>query len=466
VWLLPLAALAIAAAADGGTPATLADRLDRVLNGVSNKADLALVVADADTGTVLYHRYGAVPLKPASVQKLFVTAAALERFGPNFHFETRFYLSGDELWVVGGGDPGFGDERLEHRCDRPLDRFWDDLVAALRGRGLTLINRVVIDDSVFDAEVRHPDWPASQADRWYQAPVGGLNLNDNCLDATVLLRNGGVELKLRPDLPPATLDNRLRRGPKHRVVIRRPADSNVIQVTGTAAGGGALDPVAVGDPTLFFAQALKQALDRRGLPVQGDVVRRELSGTELSSAASVATHRTSLPDVLWRCNTFSQNLFAECVLKSLAAYDASGRRSGTPGSWEAGRSVLTATLAQLGIDTTGAVLRDGSGLSHENAATAAQFVDLLLRMRRHAHADTFLQSLAEPGKLGSMQRRYDDAALRGRLRGKTGTLAGVHTLAGYITTADGRTLAFALLINGPASQELALRVCRVLATAP
>ncbi len=457
--------LLTAAGARAGTPATLADQLDRVLNGVSKNADLGLVVADADSGAVLYDRHGDVPLKPASVQKLFVTAAALERFGPNFQFETRFYTSGDELWVVGAGDPGFGDERLEQRRDRPLDRLWDDLVAALRNRGLTAVSRIVLDDAVFDTDARHPDWPENQADRWYQAPVGGLNINDNCLDATVLLRNGGVELQLRPELPPAALDNQLRRGKKHRVVIRRAAKSNVIQVTGTAASGGALDPVAVGDPTLFFAQALKQALDRRGLAVRGDVVRRTLAEAEVASATIVATHRTGLPDVLWRCNTFSQNLFAECVLKALAAYEPGGRRSGTPGSWETGRGVLTATLAQLGVETTGAIFRDGSGLSHENAATAAQFVHLLVRMRRHPHADVFFQSLAEPGKLGSMQRRYDDPALRGRLRGKTGTLAGVHTLAGYITTPDGRTLAFALLLNGPAGQELALRVCRVLAAA-
>ena len=254
----------------------------------------------------------------------------------------------------------------------------------------------------------------------------------------------------------------------------------MFQLRGTVARGTTLDPASCGDPTTFFGHALAQALERRGIQVRGGFVRRTAdmpapgaSAPTTTPPSALATHTTPLADVLWRCNTFSQNLFAECLMKSLAAYEPDGRRSGTPGSgdgarggtpgsWAGGEAVVRATLGNLGVDLSGAELRDGSGLSHADRATAAQLTRLLIVMRRHRCADEFVGSLAQPGEEGSMNHRYDDPALRGRLRGKTGTLQGVHALAGYLTRPDGTVLAFALLINGPPSTDLPKQVCKAL----
>lgn len=64
-----------------------------------------------------------------------------------------------------------------------------------------------------------------------------------------------------------------------------------------------------------------------------------------------------------------------------------------------------------------------------------------------------------------MRRRYDTPALRGRLRGKTGTIAGVRTLAGYVSRNDGQNLVFALLVNGNAPPTLPKQVAEALVTA-
>jgi serine-type D-Ala-D-Ala carboxypeptidase/endopeptidase (penicillin-binding protein 4) len=445
-------------------PPNLAAQLDQLMSKLPKGAQAGLLVVNADNGAVWFSYQPDLPLKPASVQKLFVTAAALDRFGPQFRYQTRAYLAGDELWVVGAGDPELGDERLATRDRREINEPFDEWAEALRAHNQTALRKVVLDDSVFDDQVRHPDWPADQSDRWYQAPVGGLNLNDNCLDVTVVVRDGRITLRLQPDLSSELIQNTLRLGKKQHAILKRPAGSNLFQLSGTVANGGPLDPVSVGQPGVFFAHALRQALERRSIEVRGDVVRRQLTAAELSAATLLATHTTPLPDVLWRCNTFSQNMFADCLLKSLAAYEPDGRRSAHQGTWSAGEGVLRATLARLGVDLDTATLRDGSGLSHENLATATQFTRLLVQMRRHPHADVFLKSLAQAGELGSMKNRYGDPLLRGRLRGKTGTLAGVHTLAGYLTRPDNTVLAFALLINGPGDPGLPAQVCRVLLT--
>jgi D-alanyl-D-alanine carboxypeptidase/D-alanyl-D-alanine-endopeptidase (penicillin-binding protein 4) len=124
--------------------------------------------------------------------------------------------------------------------------------------------------------------------------------------------------------------------------------------------------------------------------------------------------------------------------------------------------VLRVTLDRLGLDLSSAVLRDGSGLSHQNRVSARQVCELLVIMRRHPHAGVFRESLAVAGEEGSMKRRLSGSR-RGRLVGKTGTLRQVSTLAGYLTRDGGGELAFALLINGNKAGDLLQRICGVLA---
>jgi len=210
---------------------------------------------------------------------------------------------------------------------------------------------------------------------------------------------------------------------------------------------------------------LRHALKMRGIPVTENVVRRTITPAALDEAELLTVHTTGLRDVLWRINTFSQNLFADCLLKSLAAYNPDGTRSGKPGSWAGGKEVLKATLQGLGLDLSAATLRDGSGLSHHNRLTAEQIAQLLLTVRRHRYGPLLIQTMAQPGEPGTMQRRYTTPVVRGHIRAKTGTLSGVRSLAGYASRGDGLTLVFALLINGEPPPDLPTRVAEVLVQA-
>jgi D-alanyl-D-alanine carboxypeptidase/D-alanyl-D-alanine-endopeptidase (penicillin-binding protein 4) len=438
------------------------ERLAALLAGAT-RARIAVVVEDLTGRQRWFEHEPHTPLKPASVMKLLVTAAALERFGPDFAFQTRLYLSGDELWVIGSGDPGLGDERIELRRGRGRHYVFDDWAAVLRASGAERLRTLVLDDDIFDRENRHPDWPPEQASAWYQAPVGGLNFNDNCLDARVQLQDGQIRLILSPPLPGLFVRNALRPGESQRISVRRDLGSDIFEFRGTVRNDASLRPVSAGRPEVFFGHALREALKQRGVEITGQVVRRSIPVARLAGLTPLAVHRTTLDEVLWRCNTFSQNLFAECLLKALAAYQPSGAPTGTPGGWEAGLAVLRATLEGLGLELRGAVLRDGSGLSHSNRVTADQLVRLLAIMHEHRYGHAFIGSLAAAGQEGTMRSRYGEAALVGRLRGKTGTIREVSALAGYLQRSDGVLLAFAILINGEAPGDLPLRICRVLA---
>ena len=467
--MLSTAVPRVAAQSEGppGTPAVqeVRRRLSALLAKLPAETHAGLVVEDVTDGTRWFAHEPRRPLKPASVLKLFVTAAALERLGPDFRYETRVYARDGELWVIGCGDPGLGDERLAARRGQAVTSVFDEWAAALKARGICSLETIVLDDGVFDRVRRHSDWPAEQAHTWYQAPVGGLNFNDNCLDARVGLRNGVVDLVLQPPLPTGFIRNELAVGKQHRPSVTRGLNSDVFVFRGTVARTADLRPTSVGRPSVFFGHALKLALESRGTAVTGQVVRRTIPSAVLADATPLATHSTPLPDVLWRCNAFSQNLFGECLLKSLAAYEPSGGRSGRPGSWEDGVRVLHVTLSDLGLTLEGAVFRDGSGLSHENRVTAEQVVQVLSIMWRHRHSGMFRESLSVAGREGTLRRRLDEPLLRERIRGKTGTIRGVRALAGYATRLDGTTLSFALLVNGVGANDLARQVCHVLVEA-
>ena len=86
-----------------------------LLAKVPCQAQVGLVVLDLSSGATVYAQEANTQLKPASVLKLFVTAAGLERLGPQFRYATRVYTKDDEVWVIGAGDPGLDDPRIAER---------------------------------------------------------------------------------------------------------------------------------------------------------------------------------------------------------------------------------------------------------------------------------------------------------------------------------------------------------------
>ncbi|HSJ13055.1 MAG TPA: D-alanyl-D-alanine carboxypeptidase/D-alanyl-D-alanine-endopeptidase, partial [Longimicrobiales bacterium] len=138
----------------------------------------------------------------------------------------------------------------------------------------------------------------------------------------------------------------------------------------------------------------------------------------------------------------SQNWIAEHVLKTL------GAERGTEGSWSGGLAVERRYLSDVvGIDSLAFNLRDGSGLAAQNLLTPAATVTLLDHVRAAPWRTQFAAALAAPGMTGStLENRL--APLAGRLVAKTGTIANVNALSGYLTTDSGRELTFSILSNG------------------
>src|SRR5690606_37779778 len=121
------------------------------------------------------------------------------------------------------------------KLGKPLHWEFDEWAARLRSEGVTSVRTVALDDGIFDLEGRHPEWDARQAAEWYQAPVGGLNFNDNCLDARIRLVIGEVSLMLSPPLPPSFIRNTVRLGKKNAPFGKRTGSQDIFEYGGSVA---------------------------------------------------------------------------------------------------------------------------------------------------------------------------------------------------------------------------------------
>ena len=169
--LAALLAALLAPAAQAGGPAATVRMLDRQMNKAGSAS--GAYVVNLDTGQELYSRAPDVARMPASVNKLYTTSAALERYGAegqlntevlgDSHVDDLGVVSGN-LYLRGGGDPSFS--RAEAR----------GLARVLAGSGLTEVDgRVIGDESRFDS-VRGGPGSNYGVSAWV-GPLSGLPFN-------------------------------------------------------------------------------------------------------------------------------------------------------------------------------------------------------------------------------------------------------------------------------------------------
>ena len=138
----------------------------------------------------------------------------------------------------------------------------------------------------------------------------------------------------------------------------------------------------------------------------------------------------------------SQNQIGEVLLKTL------GRERTGVGTADSGAAVITRQLAEWGVDSMGAVVYDGSGLSRHNLVSPETLIKTLVAMMRDsATFDVFYESFPIAGVDGTVRTRMRETAAANNLRGKTGTLEFVRSLSGYVSTADDQLLVYSLLSN-------------------
>ena len=433
-----------------------ADSLDARIRALLGNAQLKGASVGVDVveitpkGAVeLFAHNATTPLGPASNTKLLTTAAAFEKYGPKAVFKTHLYKVGDDLLVIGGGDPALCDAKvLSETYQKPTSPTapFEAWAEQLKAAGIVSFRNLIVDDRVFDHTFVHPDWPADQALSWYCAPVGGLNFNNNCLDWIPKVTAKGVSIELFPVTSYVSVAMKATRGKETRVWLWRPTDSNKFEMRGTVASSGTEpESVSIVDPGLWTGAILRDVLIRNGIASSGSV-RRAGDDERFPTGQLVASHETPLLAVIRRANKNSVNMMAEALCKRLG-HDATGK----PGDWTNGPAAVTAYAENIGVEKDWLTLDDGCGLSSKNRIAAKAFTTVLAHVAMHPQGDQFVESLAIPGEEGTLKRRFNKLPVAAAVHAKTGHIAGVSTLSGYIDiSADaGRTrrFAFSILCN-------------------
>lgn len=460
------------ARADDGL-SNLRRRLDQILDDHKQPGvRLGAMVVELPGRRVLYARDAGTAMIPASNMKLIVIAAAIDRLGLDFRFKTVLAIHNDDLVVIGGGDPTIGDERLAKAGGRTITSLFHTWAAKLEQAGVRQIpGDLVVDDSVFDLQFVHPNWPRDQFQAWYEAPIGGLNFNANCASVEVTPARGRrpARLALVPGNTYLELQDKTRRGGKRTAVVNRNRDSDVLVVTGAIRKAGVLGPITVRDPGVYFGSVLKTVLAAKGIRVHGAVVRRRVrldDGRLPHDCHLVDVHRGSILDAAGRAGRNSLGMAAEGLIKTLGA-DFRGR-----GNWPNGVAAVGRFMDKVGVRSDQYLIDDGSGLSRRNRLSAAAAVNVLGHVFRVGGRtfEAFRDSLARAGIDGSLRNRLKSGDVKGRVFAKTGYINGVRTLAGYIHTGADRWLAFAFFYNQAAATRPLTRAqdraCRLLVRWP
>ncbi|MBI4578174.1 MAG: D-alanyl-D-alanine carboxypeptidase/D-alanyl-D-alanine-endopeptidase [Planctomycetes bacterium] len=430
----------------------LATRLDPVLDRLAAQGAVVHArVLELPSRRELYARNADRACTPASNLKLVVSAAGLDLFGPRHTFKTYLAMDGDDLWIVGTGDPGPGDGRLARAKNATPLTMLETWAAVLKQRGIARIaGDLVYYDLALEDEQTHPTWRGFLL-HWYAAPVAGLNFNDNCVDITVEPSEEGQPARYEV-MPPAReiqVINECTTAKEGSASIVKLPGGNIYKLKGRCHEKIELISKPVDDPGAFFADALRVQLEAQGITVAGRIRRSEtrLGGCLPPPAdKSVATYETPIVDVLSRINKNSQNLFAECLCKMTGREWKARHGRDVPGSWANGSEAIRAFVRRCGIDDRSLVVADGSGLSVDNRVTARLLTDLLAEMASRPNAEVYRASLSVAGVDGSLRNRMHD--LTGHVFGKTGYIGGVSSMSGYIKTYGGTWLAVSIVYNG------------------
>jgi serine-type D-Ala-D-Ala carboxypeptidase/endopeptidase (penicillin-binding protein 4) len=415
---------------------------------------VSIQIADDESGEVVFERAPDVPETIASITKLLTTASALHYLGPDYKFRTTFWRRGEvldgnltgELLVVGGGDPNISGRFYDDDINAVFDRWAE----GLRAVGITTVTGdLILNASFFDGIGRHPEWPAGQESRWYQAPISALSYNDNVVVVSIHPgsrpgRQVGVSIEPPVDiLRPIPLARTVGRRGRVQVAVSRAAGSNAVTVTGTVPLRPSWwsTPITIDDPPVYFGKALANRLRNAGIAVSGQIVQQALKPDD--TWVPVATTESDLLPTIEVCNKRSQGFYAEQIFKTISA-EKTGQ-----GSWGASVALVKEYLAGLGLNPDRFQLRDGSGLSPGNRVAAADLVRFLRAMERTPHGDVWRTTLAVSGEAeGTLRHRFREPLTRGQIIAKTGSLERVSTLAGYARGSSGRTYVFAILLNG------------------
>jgi D-alanyl-D-alanine carboxypeptidase/D-alanyl-D-alanine-endopeptidase (penicillin-binding protein 4) len=378
--------------------------------------------------------------------KLLTTYAGLDLLGPAYTWKTEVYADGPIDQGVLNGNlyfKGYGDPSLT------LERFWL-LLRELKSRGIQDIRGdVVLDASFLPDELPDPGRFDGDPRRAYNAPPSALLVNFNATNVRLTAQGNGLTASVDPLPLPMVLINQIKPDAGRCNDWRDHLSVDYQSGNGTPrlvlAGSYALAcdeetaTINLGDPLETTAGLFRALWGEQGGALAGTV-----HPGMVPVNASLVTRFESPPlaDVLRSINKWSNNVMARQLFLTLGA-----ERKGPPARLEKSVAIMRDWLRSKDIDPSGIVLENGAGLSRIERIQPINLAKLMQAAWRGPVFAELESSLPIVAVDGTMKTRTQGQEVAGHAHIKSGTLAHVKNLAGYLFDRHGKRWIVVFFIN-------------------
>ncbi len=451
--LLPLFAVTQLPAAD--MAGILRADLDRIFSDPRfADAQWGVEVASLERSEVLYEKNPKKLYIPASNNKILTAAAALIRLGPEYRFKTQVLINGEisngvlkgDLIVVGSGDPS-SSSRIQPKDPFLAFRGW---AASLKNQGIHAIAGNLLGDGTSFKETAYGHgWEWNDLVEGFAAPVSALQFNENLVEIEITPSqelNAFASIKMDPLPDYLTVDGRVitkASGSQVHVDIERNSSKEEVQVYGSLPlkSAAIYRTIAVQYPVRYYLSALKRVLSEEGIDTSSCEIKEIRTDRPQSSSLLWIHSSPPLSELMIPFLKMSLNLIGETLVKTL------GMELLGEGAFSKGKEAVVNTLSQIGIDKESYSYADGSGLSRLNLVSADTLTRILACMYRQPCFPFFYNALSVAGVDGTLAERMKGTRSENNVRAKTGSLANVSAISGYVKTMDGEMLAFSIITN-------------------
>lgn len=396
-------------------------------------------------------------VRPASNLKLLTSAAVLNELGEDYTFKTRMYGYGHQegrTWrgdiiIQGSGDPSISGTFFDEDRFHVFEKFY----SVLDSLGISRIDGNLIGNtSFFDDEPYPKGWNWDDLTYYYGVEISALSFNENAVDLQVFANDDVGEtprIQWFPfDTDYVTFLNDQVITPSNSEFdefYRRILGTNTIRLESKVPQNYyEEESLAVMNAPRFFMDTFAKYLEDGNIVLNGRIlIDNQQTNYGSRDYTTLAVHESPpLKNLLREMNKESNNFYAEMLLKTAAA-----ERYDTQGSTELGISLIKDFAHHVGMDTTEIEMTDGSGMSPSTLLTMNDLNKMLVHLLDAPGFDSYWQTLAIGGIDGSLENRFRQSPLLGRVNGKTGYVSGVRSLSGIMPTQSGEKLLFSIATN-------------------
>ena len=402
-------------------------------------------------GDTLFAQNADDMMQPASTMKMYTSAVALDRFGPDFTFHTPVLRDGavgadgtlaGNLYLRGVGDPSMS-PRFWHD-EQPMDVLAKQIAAA----GIKRVRGDLIGDATaFDDKLVPDGWKTSYLGAAYAARVSALSLNENLVWVVGAARPAATRsVTLEPATTSIPVESTVRlvggsrrQHPRGRgaPTARSSCSGSIGASSGRSSTRSSSTIRRCSRPARFAPRSRKRASRST---VRRDSARRRASATEVAALAS-----PPLAQIIGEMDRESINIVAELLFRASA--HAATKQMATGGDGP-GAPARASCRRRSGRRRTSSTSATAAASRCSIASRRARWCSCSSYVHRADWGPAFHAALPVEGESGTLKRRAAGTPARGNLHAKTGTTNTVAALGGYVTAKNGEVLAFSLIYNG------------------